>query len=128
MYKILHNYGDHQCCMQKLPGKRKPCENKKIDSARVLNGGGKLVNLTSFYGLLSALQSLYCYSNSFFRLKNCRNSQCKRNHGQNKELRKLILDLIVLQHLLSSRRILLNLKATSYYSTELRFFKTNYVG
>ena len=100
MFKILHKYGDHQCCMQKLPGKRKPCENKKIDSARVLSGGGKLVNLTSFYGLLCASQSLYyIYSDSFFRLKNCRNSQSKRNHGQNKELKKLILDLIVLQHL-----------------------------
>ena len=65
MYKILHNvhnYGDHQCCLQKLPGKRKPCENNKIGSARVLNGGGKMVNLTSFYGLLCALPSLnYIY-------------------------------------------------------------------
>ena len=65
-------------------GKENHVNTKKVDSARVLSGGGKLVNLTSFYGLLCASQSLYyIYSNSFFRLKNCpRNSQCKRNHGQ----------------------------------------------
>ena len=43
-------------------GKENHVKTKKIDSARVLNGGGKLVNLTSFYGLLCALQSLiYIY-------------------------------------------------------------------
>ena len=50
-------------------GKENHVKTKKIDSARVLNGGGKLVNLTSFYGLLCALQSLIhiyisIYSNS----------------------------------------------------------------